>query len=291
MPDPIKTVFVGPGGCGKTSLLNYWVGNEFSYKVKSTIGARLVPKAFKSSDGTTSTFNCWDTAGKDNYISLAPLYFRDAQIIVLAYDVSREDGFSLARAYWDRTGVLEHIQQNPQVSVMLVACKSDINSGSCINQADAFAKESKYRHVFTSAKSGFSLGSGEPFEQTLSDLSRSLPDTSGKTPQSKTGYMRLEEEEDERPEISPDPGVFAKQNIPQWFNGNIKRKHVENGDVANLIALRQKLTEGLLTVGHIANNFPFYLRPVCDFAHGLEQQLGDLSTLPKQERYELELQL
>jgi len=41
MPDPIKTVFVGPEGCGKTFLLNYWVGNEFSYKVKSTIGARV----------------------------------------------------------------------------------------------------------------------------------------------------------------------------------------------------------------------------------------------------------
>ena len=35
----------------------------------------------------------WDTAGQDQYMSIAKLYYRDAAIALMVYDVTRKDSF------------------------------------------------------------------------------------------------------------------------------------------------------------------------------------------------------
>ena len=41
-------------------------------------------------DDTTVKFEIWDTAGQERYHSLAPMYYRGAQVAIVVYDISSQ---------------------------------------------------------------------------------------------------------------------------------------------------------------------------------------------------------
>ena len=45
-------------------------------------------------------FQIWDTAGQERYYSLAPLYYRGAEAVILIYDITKNDTFELIKNKW-----------------------------------------------------------------------------------------------------------------------------------------------------------------------------------------------
>ena len=41
-------------------------------------------------DDTTVKFEIWDTAGQERYHSLAPMYYRGAQVAIVVYDMTSQ---------------------------------------------------------------------------------------------------------------------------------------------------------------------------------------------------------
>jgi len=41
-------------------------------------------------DDTTVKFEIWDTAGQERYHSLAPMYYRGAQVAIVVYDITSQ---------------------------------------------------------------------------------------------------------------------------------------------------------------------------------------------------------
>merc|ERR1712062_112584 len=109
---------------GKSSLVLRFVKGQFHEFQESTIGAAFLTQTVVLDD-TTVKFEIWDTAGQEQYHSLAPMYYRGAKAAIIAYDITNTHSFSRARAW-----VLELRQQivNPNIVIVLAGNKSDLSS-------------------------------------------------------------------------------------------------------------------------------------------------------------------
>ena len=50
-------------------------------------------------DDTTVKFEIWDTAGQERYHSLAPMYYRGAQVAIVVYDITSQVCSLLSACY------------------------------------------------------------------------------------------------------------------------------------------------------------------------------------------------
>jgi len=78
-----KVVFLGLTGVGKTSIASRLLKKGFIDKTNCTIGV-----AYNMLIIGDTKIDLWDTAGQERFLSLMPIYYRDADIIVLVYDVN-----------------------------------------------------------------------------------------------------------------------------------------------------------------------------------------------------------
>lgn len=92
-----KIIFLGDPGVGKSSILNRFAQDKFenNYQVKkfylkklqATIGLDFHSKNVKI-DNFDVRLLLYDTAGQEKYRSLIPMYIRDANIILVVYDIT-----------------------------------------------------------------------------------------------------------------------------------------------------------------------------------------------------------
>lgn len=84
----IRAAMVGDTGVGKSSLAIKYTSGNFNINQPSTSGAQFMKK-YLTVDGKQLKFQIWDTAGQEKFMSLAPMYYRSAEIIILVFDVTR----------------------------------------------------------------------------------------------------------------------------------------------------------------------------------------------------------
>ena len=97
-----KVVLLGESGVGKTCIISRFIDNIFTESLDTTTGASYVSKniTFKEYQNKTITFEIWDTAGQEKYRSLTQLFYKDAQIAILVYDITNEESFEEVQNYW-----------------------------------------------------------------------------------------------------------------------------------------------------------------------------------------------
>ena len=88
----IKIIFLGDQGTGKSSILNRFVNDKFDDKYQATVGLDFNSKIVKI-DNQDVRLILFDTAGQEKFKSLIQMYTRDAQIIILVYDITRKESF------------------------------------------------------------------------------------------------------------------------------------------------------------------------------------------------------
>lgn len=88
-----KIVFVGDSGVGKSSIIQRYITGEFNDTLQTTIGAMYVSKMI-SLDDRDIKLQIWDTAGQERFNSITPLYFRDANGVILVYDITDKSTFT-----------------------------------------------------------------------------------------------------------------------------------------------------------------------------------------------------
>lgn len=84
-----KIVMVGTMGVGKTSLAARYVKDTYREFVNPTIGASYLWRKERI-DEKEVKFSIWDTAGQEQFYALVPMYFRDAEAVILVVDVTRD---------------------------------------------------------------------------------------------------------------------------------------------------------------------------------------------------------
>ena len=90
----LKVVLLGESGVGKSSLVLWFINNEFRPYFETTLGAAFTQKSVQYKNNKYK-YLIWDTAGQEKYHALAPLYYRDAQVAILVYDVASPKTFDV----------------------------------------------------------------------------------------------------------------------------------------------------------------------------------------------------
>ena len=98
---PCKVVLIGESGVGKTSIISRYTNNDFSSTLASTPGASFTTKVIYIQELKQSIkFEIWDTAGQEKYRSLAKVFYKNAAVCILVYDITRKHSFDELKNYW-----------------------------------------------------------------------------------------------------------------------------------------------------------------------------------------------
>ena len=95
-----KIVIVGETGVGKTCILKQFSENTFDDKEMSSLTSQYKKKTIKLVTGEDITFNIYDTAGQERFRSLAKIFYKDARIVILVYDITNKKSFEEMKNYW-----------------------------------------------------------------------------------------------------------------------------------------------------------------------------------------------
>ena len=161
--ESVKVVLIGESGVGKTSIISQFTKGIFNPDLMSTNGATFSTKKkeFKESNKILS-FEIWDTAGQEKYRSLAKMFFKDAAVALIVYDVTSKKSFEEIKAYW-----MDLVKENgpKKVIMYIVGNKTDLSDQEVVNEdeARAFAENENVNFWLTSAKN--STGIDELFNE------------------------------------------------------------------------------------------------------------------------------
>ena len=87
-----------------------------------TIGVAYLKKEYKGPNDNEVTFLFWDTGGEERFRSLTKAYYRDAQGVILVYDITDPETFTNLD-YW--FSELEDRVQSQDIVLAIVGNKKD----------------------------------------------------------------------------------------------------------------------------------------------------------------------
>jgi small GTP-binding protein len=145
-----RVVVLGQSNVGKTSIIKRIIHNKFDNNTMSTVGAcfrSYIPDKYNGE----IKLEIWDTAGQERYKSLAPIYYRDADIILFIYDITDEHSFLEAQKW-----INEIENYNNNYVMILIGNKSDLNEKRKISLDDAnnYSNEHLINYYEVSALNG-----------------------------------------------------------------------------------------------------------------------------------------
>ncbi|CAH1775765.1 unnamed protein product [Owenia fusiformis] len=116
-----KIVLIGDAGVGKTCVVQRFKSGTYIERHGSTIGVDFTMKTLMI-DGKKIKLQVWDTAGQERFRTITQSYYRSANGVVVAYDISKMESFdSVSR--W-----LEDVKRyaGPNVVQLLIGTKRDL---------------------------------------------------------------------------------------------------------------------------------------------------------------------
>ena len=156
--DLCKVVLLGEAGVGKTSIISRFINGTFEERLMSTHGAAYVNKNMElpEYENKIIKFEIWDTAGQEQYRSLNKIFYKDAAICILVYDITNLKSFNSLIDYWYKE-ILDTAPKNTIIG--LAANKSDLDDKEVVQEeiAREFAKQINAIFMYTSAYKSFGI--------------------------------------------------------------------------------------------------------------------------------------
>jgi len=150
----VKICLLGDVNVGKTSIASRFCKNSFNENYINTIGGAYQQQNVVLNNGTKMKLHIWDTSGQDRFRSMTNLYYRDAQVAILTYDVTNEQSLDSLN-YW--LNELNDKVDQENMLLFLAGNKCDVDSSEKkvpISQGKKFAEDHNMTFFETSAKTG-----------------------------------------------------------------------------------------------------------------------------------------
>ena len=98
-----KIALLGDSSVGKTSIVKRLINNDFKENQLSTIGTEQNTKTIKLNENSEEEILCtlqiFDTAGQEKFRSITPNYIKNADGIILVFDLTNYSSFENIK-YW-----------------------------------------------------------------------------------------------------------------------------------------------------------------------------------------------
>eukprot|EP01017_Pseudomicrothorax_dubius_P031716 TRINITY_DN4073_c0_g2_i2.p1 TRINITY_DN4073_c0_g2~~TRINITY_DN4073_c0_g2_i2.p1 ORF type:complete len:199 (-),score=32.42 TRINITY_DN4073_c0_g2_i2:126-722(-) len=153
-----KVVLLGDSGVGKSSIVLRFVANEFQISNEPTLGSAFTSKLYDHK-GSMMRYQIWDTAGQEKYHALATMYFRDADVAIVAYDITNSYSFEVLRKWLDE--IKEKAPDN--IILAIVGNKNDLSNQEQITTKEAADLANSHKAIFIKTSAKESKGIDELF--------------------------------------------------------------------------------------------------------------------------------
>ena len=124
-----KLLIIGEATVGKTCLLLRYADDSFTQNHITTIGIDFKTK-FININNSVIKLQIWDTAGQERFRTITKSYYKDANGIILTYDISNSDSLKNIQNW------MKLIEQNAEdgvCKILVGSAKSDINVEEAFN--------------------------------------------------------------------------------------------------------------------------------------------------------------
>ena len=146
-----KIVVIGDINVGKTSILSRFRYGSFEQSYMPTLGIDFFTKNLFYEDKTIRLI-LWDTAGQERFRSLIPSYLKNADCIIIVYDITNKDSFN------SLTNWLSDAKNNTIEGTIFVICgnKIDLKEKRVVTneEIDEYIKKENLLYVECSAQNG-----------------------------------------------------------------------------------------------------------------------------------------
>ena len=150
--ETVKVVLLGEAGVGKTCIISQFISGIFDPDTISSLSAQFITKTldYKKYDKSLK-FEIWDTAGQERFRSLAKIFYKDAKVICLVYDITSKKSFEELKNFWYEQQTKLNVDGEPIFAV--VGNKYDLYETKQVDEeAKNFAKSIGAIFQYTSAK-------------------------------------------------------------------------------------------------------------------------------------------
>ncbi|KAM3132692.1 hypothetical protein pb186bvf_015237 [Paramecium bursaria] len=141
-----KIILLGDTYVGKSSLLKRFSDDSFLENIQPSVGMAYCKKVIERKN-LNITLEIWDTAGQEKFRKIAPIYYRNAQAVVLCFDCSKPDTLDGVKRW------LDEIDKYLTIDCIkyLVGNKADICE---YNMKQEYLTANNLHYIQTSAKTG-----------------------------------------------------------------------------------------------------------------------------------------
>ena len=124
----ITVVVIGAKSCGKTSLCTAYSLGYFNETTEYTVSVFSIVKDVKWKEKIIQV-EIRDTAGEERFQSVAPIFYRHADAVIVCYDITNKQSFDRIQYWSDNTAIPD------QAVLYLVGCKSDLQEERAVTIA------------------------------------------------------------------------------------------------------------------------------------------------------------
>lgn len=138
----IKYILVGDTGVGKSSILSQYTNKKIINYHIPTIGIDYGTNLVNHKNNTYK-LQIWDTSGQERYKKLTNTYYRDANCVILVYDITDKNTFNNIPLWITN---INKFAVNPVI--VLVGNKKDNDADRQVTKDEGISIAKKYNILF-----------------------------------------------------------------------------------------------------------------------------------------------
>ena len=154
-PIPCKVILVGETQVGKTSIISRYTKDYYIDNPNRTLAANSIKQRVEV-DGYEIELQIWDTVGQEQYRSVTSIFYKEALICILVYDITNRESFEAIKNYWHNA-----VMQNGMKGVIIGVAgnKCDLYENEKVSEKEGqdYCDSIKAYFKLVSAKNNISI--------------------------------------------------------------------------------------------------------------------------------------